>query len=178
MNGLINKRTEYANKITAINTQLEIDIANYKAELNRQYSEMLAKYRADKTAEAKVKTDIYTQRIAVLDEMIAEEVPEANAIKDLVFNTKPVETKVEVVNTNEDFTIVNDVKEEPNTPISENIIYGDNIPENCAVVDIADTNVVVNKDTVEVVETTPIAETVACTLERPGMAQIVIPNRI
>lgn len=188
MNELIAKRLDYINKIKAIRDKVDVDMATYKTELNKQFSEKLAAYRAQLNTQAEEAIKKYQRRIDVLDEMITDEVPEATTLNNLIHEAE--ETKViipetevqsveEVDSIPEDATVVDTVELTENTeayPEYEDVLCED-LAEGMTVIEMCDANVVVKEDEVKISEAVQ-TETIAQTLDRPGMAQIVIPSRI
>lgn len=185
MNELIAKRLDYVNKIKAIRDKVDVDMATYKTELNKQFSEKLASYRAQLNAQAEEAIKKYQRRIDVLDEMITDEVPEATTLNNLIHEAE--ETKVIIPETDvqsveevdsipEDATVVDTVELTEAYPEYEDVLCED-LAEGMTVIEMADANVVVKEDEVKISEAVQ-TETIAQTLDRPGMAQIVIPSRI
>lgn len=170
MKELLEKRVEYLKKINIIETQIEIDVQNYKKELNNKFVQMIKDYRTSKVVEANEKIDIYKRRINVLDEMIKEDVPEVDTLTTLMSDTKDSIEETTVEETKED---VNE-DEIPNVIISNEEITGDS-----QIINLNDQiDAVVENDNINISDEVTKGETSTQILERPGMLTIEIPSRI
>lgn len=170
MKELLEKRVEYLKKINIIETQIEIDVQNYKKELNNKFVQMIKDYRTSKVVEANEKIDMYKRRINVLDEMIKEDVPEVDTLTTLMGDAKDSIEETTVEETKED---VNE-DEIPNVIISNEEITGDS-----QIINLNDQiDAVVENDNINISDEVTKGETSTQILERPGMPTIEIPSRI
>lgn len=175
MDSLLNKRAQYIAKIQSIKTQLEIDMETYKKKLNAEYASQLAQHRAVLTQDANEKIKVFENRISVLDEMIREDMPEAEAINELITN-KPIEETVEEPVQTVEETPVNDSE---NEIIDDVFCNEEEITENDQVIKIDETaDAIVQNEELNISDDVFKTETKTEILDRPGMTQITIPSRI
>lgn len=73
MKTLVDKRLEYANKVRAINTAIDASVQSYKEQLELEVAAKLDARKAELVAAKANEVDALNKKIAVLDEIIAED---------------------------------------------------------------------------------------------------------
>ena len=73
MKTLVDKRLEYVNKVRAINIAIDSSIQSYREQLELEVAAKLDARKAELTATKADEVDALNKKIAVLDEIIAED---------------------------------------------------------------------------------------------------------
>ena len=94
MKTLVDKRLEYVNKVRAINTAIDASVQSYKEQLELEVAAKLDARKAELTATKANEVDALNKKIAVLDEIIAEDEDVAQHVE--VTTTAVEEQKVEI----------------------------------------------------------------------------------
>lgn len=95
MKTLVDKRLEYVNKVRAINTAIDASVQSYKEQLELEVAAKLDARKAELTATKANEVDALNKKIAVLDEIIAEDEDVAQHV-DVTATPAIDEQKVEI----------------------------------------------------------------------------------
>lgn len=121
MNSIIAKREEYLNQINKINNIINEEIQNYKSCLEKECEDKLAIFTAETTARYSSELKKYEERIAVLEDIIKEEMPSVEPLVEILKEEPMEEQKVVeeikeptliIEETNEAVEAINEVFEE------------------------------------------------------------------
>ena len=96
MHTLLEKRAQYVNKILNAKNEIDAQVKEFDTQLTAEKNAKVEALRQELETKYTQEIDTYKRRIDVLDEMIKEEMPEAETITTLI-NTNVVEDKVDVI---------------------------------------------------------------------------------
>ena len=96
MHTLLEKRAQYVNKILNAKNEIDTQVKEFDTQLTAEKNAKVEALRQELEAKYTQEIDTYKRRIDVLDEMIKEEMPEAETITTLI-NTDVVKDKVDVI---------------------------------------------------------------------------------
>lgn len=193
MDSIIGKKEEYLQKINEIVNGVEARINEYKLFLENEAIKKVKLLRDELEKESMVEIEKYETKIRLLDEIIAEEMPEAKLLTDMLENKEELKKEIEVLK--EEFVRQEEPKaieevEQKEPEIQEAIMKAEEKMEELNQEPITEEVVeeVVQPieeekiDDVEIVEENIVKEIIQepvqqIVTERPGMNQIICPTR-
>lgn len=189
MNSIVSKRQEYAERLNNINVEIAKSVADYNKELHDEIELKVETFRAEQIAKFAVEVDTLQKRLAMLDEMIKEEMPNVKELEEKIQKPDVIIEPIQEEKVEEPIVEEIVVEETPTeeTPVEEPTIE-ETVEEPIQELVIEEIQEQVQEQPIEAVSEEvqePIIEekeevvnnSAAQTLERPGMSSIVLPVR-